>query len=141
MRRWAVWRWKVITESPTTSGACSRTSRSTTARTCDWTSTRSATATEWWGSTLPASEVSAPFGIRMATVAMCSKESGMASRRTRMRGSYRHPRALAPRPDGTRPNDGYPFLNIGRLAGQAARGPSAAWCSVVPLLTAAVADF
>src|SRR4029450_13217732 len=35
----------------------------------------------------------------------------------------------------------YPFLNIGRLPGQAARVPPEAWYSVVPLLTAAFADF
>ena len=30
---------------------------------------------------LPASEVSAPFGMRIATVGMCSKESGIERRR------------------------------------------------------------
>jgi hypothetical protein len=31
---------------------------------------------------LPASDASAPFGIRMAAAGMCSKESGIESRRT-----------------------------------------------------------
>ena len=35
-------------------------------------------------STLPASEVSAPFGMRIATGGMCSNESGIESRRTFM---------------------------------------------------------
>jgi len=33
---------------------------------------------------LPASDASAPFGIRMATVGMCSNESGIESSRTFM---------------------------------------------------------
>src|SRR5208283_456731 len=36
-------------------------------------------------STLPASDVSAPLGIRIATGGMCSKESGMESNRTFIR--------------------------------------------------------
>ena len=41
----------------------------------------------WCGSTLPASDASAPLGMRMATGAMCSNESGIDSRSTRMRRS------------------------------------------------------
>jgi hypothetical protein len=41
-------------------------------------------ATAWWASTLPASEASAPFGMRMATGGVCSNESGIDSRRTFM---------------------------------------------------------
>src|SRR5262245_22907029 len=69
-------------DNPTRSGRCCRTSRSTVERTWDWTRTRSATATWWWGSTLPASEVRAPFGMRMATAGMCSNESGMENSST-----------------------------------------------------------
>ena len=39
-------------------------------------------ATRWCGSMLPASEARAPFGIRIATGGMCSKESGIESSRT-----------------------------------------------------------
>jgi hypothetical protein len=39
-------------------------------------------ATEWWGSRLPASDDSAPFGIRIATDGMCSEESGIENSRT-----------------------------------------------------------
>src|SRR5688572_3201826 len=80
----AVARWNVITDSPTTSGWSSRTSRSTVAITLDWTRMRSATATWWWGSTLPASEASAPFGMRTTIAGMCSKESGIDKRSTFM---------------------------------------------------------
>ena len=52
--------------------------------TARWARMRSATATRWCGSTLPASEVKAPLGMRMATGAMCSKESGIERRRTFM---------------------------------------------------------
>ena len=81
MIRRAVPRWNVITDRPTTSGWSSRTSRSTVRRTDDCTRTRSATATWWCGSTLPASEASAPFGIRIASVGVCSNESGIDSSR------------------------------------------------------------
>src|SRR3989442_6633051 len=60
----------------------SRTSRSRVARTVDCTRMRSAMATRWCGSTLPANEARAPFGIRIATGGMCSKESGIESSRT-----------------------------------------------------------
>src|SRR5262245_56403789 len=69
-------------DNPTRSGRCCRTSRSTVERTRDWTRMRSATATWWWGSTLPASEVRAPFGMRMATAGMCSNESGIENSST-----------------------------------------------------------
>src|SRR3954451_22981958 len=42
---------------------------------------RSATITVCCGSVLPASEVRAPFGMRTAIGGMCSKESGMESKR------------------------------------------------------------
>ena len=45
---------------------------------------RSAMATRWCGSTLPASDASAPFGMRIATGGMCSNESGIDSSRTFM---------------------------------------------------------
>src|SRR5262245_53789976 len=43
---------------------------------------RSATETRWPSSTLPASDAKAPFGIRIATGGMCSKASGIESKRT-----------------------------------------------------------
>jgi hypothetical protein len=46
---------------------------------------RSPIVTQWCGSTLPASEASAPLGMRMPTGGMCSKESGMESSRMFMR--------------------------------------------------------
>ena len=55
------------------------------ARTARWTRIRSATATRWCGSTLPASDVNAPFGIRIPTGGMCSNESGIESNRMFMR--------------------------------------------------------
>src|SRR5262245_50389226 len=45
---------------------------------------RSAIATRWCESTLPASDASAPFGIRIATGGMCSNESGIDSSSTFM---------------------------------------------------------
>src|SRR5207249_8235711 len=67
-------------------------SLSTVWRVLDCARTRSATATLWWSSTLPASDASAPFGIRIATGGMCSKESGIESRRTFIPvTSYRFP--------------------------------------------------
>src|ERR1044071_8980024 len=47
---------------------------------------RSAIATRWCGSRLPASDASAPLGIRTATVGVCSKESGID--RSRIRTSH-----------------------------------------------------
>src|SRR5262249_2927764 len=88
--------WKVMTDRPTTSGSRSRTSRSTVSATRSWTRMRSATATEWCGSTLPAREVRAPLGIRMATGAMCSNESGIERRRT-FTATVLAPRMLRPR--------------------------------------------
>ncbi len=82
--RLAVRRWKVITESPTTAGSRSRSSRSTVSLTRRSTSTRSATATSWCGSRLPASDDSAPLGMRIATDGMCSNESGIESSSTFM---------------------------------------------------------
>src|SRR5437667_371102 len=69
----AVRRWKVMTERPTTSGCRSRTSRSTVPRTRPWARMRSATATRWWASTLPARDVSAPFGMRVVSAGMGDK--------------------------------------------------------------------
>src|SRR5258705_11533107 len=77
-----------MTESPTTSGAQSHTSCSTVCRTADCARTRSAMATSWCASRLPASEASAPLGIRMATVGVCSNESGIDSNRTRTAERY-----------------------------------------------------
>src|ERR1039458_10317000 len=68
-------------ERPTTSGSSSRTSRLTVSRTCGSTAIKAATATRCCGSTFPASDVSAPLGIRIACGGMCSKESGMESNR------------------------------------------------------------
>src|SRR5262249_44044124 len=79
MIRSAVCRWNVITDSPTTSGSISRTSRSIVSRTRRCTRIRSATATRWWGSTFPASEVRAALGMRIAMDGMCSNESGIDS--------------------------------------------------------------
>src|SRR5262245_1703600 len=79
--RKAVFRWKVMIDRPTRSGWRSRTSCSRVERTSRCTSTRSATATRWWASRLPASELRAPFGMRMPTVGMCSNESGIDARR------------------------------------------------------------
>src|SRR5205085_9967206 len=44
-------------------------------------------ATRWCGSTLPASDASAPFGMRMATAGMCSNESGIDSKRMFIAGA------------------------------------------------------
>src|SRR5262249_9664441 len=79
--RKAVFRWKVMIDRPTRSGCRSRTSCSRVERTSRCTSTRSATATRWWASRLPASELRAPFGMRMPTVGMCSNEAGIDARR------------------------------------------------------------
>src|SRR5262245_41615809 len=78
----AVRRWNVITERPTRSGATSRTRRSSVSRTRAWTRMRSATATRWRSSRLPAREVSAPLGMRIATGGMCSNQSGIDRSRT-----------------------------------------------------------
>ena len=80
--RIAVRRWNVMIDRPTTSGRSFATRSRTVPATSCWTRTRSATATWWCGSIFPASEVSAPFGIRMATGAMCSNESGIDSSST-----------------------------------------------------------
>src|SRR5262245_31442119 len=66
-----------MTERPTRSGWIFFTRCSRVARTELWTNMRSATAIRWCGSTFPAREVSAPLGIRMLTVGVCSNESGI----------------------------------------------------------------
>ncbi len=82
MMRCAVRRWKVMTESPTTSGAWSAMSRVIVRRTWDCARIKSAAATLWCASTFPASEPSAPLGSRIAIEGMCSKESGIDSSST-----------------------------------------------------------
>src|SRR5215813_5315099 len=66
-------------ESPTRSGSIVFTSSSTVVLTRSCARTRSATATWWCGSMFPASEASAPLGMRIQTVGVCSNESGMES--------------------------------------------------------------
>src|SRR5687767_8209537 len=71
-------------ERPTTSGSNARIRRSTVAATRSWTRIRSAMPTVCPGPTLPASDASAPLGIRIVRAGVCSNESGMENRRTRI---------------------------------------------------------
>ena len=71
-----------MTDSPTTCGLYCCISRSTVGTTRSCTRMRSATDTWWPGPALPASEASAPFGIRMVSAGVCSNESGIERRRT-----------------------------------------------------------
>ena len=66
-------------ESPTRSGSIVFISAVMVVRTRACARTRSVTATWWCGSTFPAREASAPLGMRIQTVGVCSKESGMES--------------------------------------------------------------
>src|SRR5262245_42369595 len=80
----AVFRWNVMTDKPTTSGWNDVTSCVTVCGTDFCARIRSATATLWCGSALPASEASAPFGIRIVSDGVCSNESGIEKSRTFM---------------------------------------------------------
>src|SRR5262245_54447789 len=80
----AVFRWNVMTDKPTTSGWNDVTRWVTVCGTDFCARIRSATATLWCGSALPASEASAPFGIRIVSDGVCSNESGIEKSRTFM---------------------------------------------------------
>src|SRR5437667_322369 len=70
--RSAVFRWKVMTDRPTSAGCHSWTRRSTVARTSRCTRIRSATATRWWASTFPAQATdTAPFVRPARPLAAC----------------------------------------------------------------------
>ena len=114
MRRISAWadrRWNVMTLSPTTAGAVDCTSSSTVSRTRFWTRIKSATATSCSRSTFPASELSAPVGMRTVTGDMCSNESGIDSSRTFIRP---HSHSRYPRPSSLA--TGPPHLRLQGLA-------------------------
>ena len=77
----AVFRWNVITDSPTRSGDRSRTRRSTVARTSRLDEDQVGDGDPVMGIEIAGERASAPFGMRIPTVGMCSNESGIESRR------------------------------------------------------------
>ena len=78
----AVRRWNVITDRPTTSGSMLAHQPLDGARHVGAGENQIGDGDAVMGSMLPASDASAPFGIRIATGGVCSNESGIDSSRT-----------------------------------------------------------